>query len=118
LSYAKRITKSELSYIIDIDDITDLNNVRIDKNTINNLELVTTYNGGRKKSLYGILNNTMTPFGSRLLRKNILAPLTNQSIIQDRLNLVEYLYSNNDLLDDIRILLSHFYDIEKLASKL
>ncbi|TFK42146.1 muts domain V-domain-containing protein [Crucibulum laeve] len=62
----------------------------IDPDTARNLELVE--NMAHKKSthsLYGTLNHTYTAMASRLLRVNILSPITSQSAIDARLDVVE-----------------------------
>jgi len=62
----------------------------IDPETARNLELVG--NMSHKKSthsLFGLLNHTYTAMGARLLRVNILAPVTVQSSIEARLDAVE-----------------------------
>lgn len=118
LNYAKSITQSELEYISDITDIEFETKFKIDKNSIQNLELVKNYSWWIKNSLYWIINNTVTPFWSRELRNNILTPFTDKDKINNRLEQVDYFYKNQNILDEIRLILSWFYDIEKLAAKL
>jgi len=118
LEYTKEITRSDLSYISYITDISDDNFLKIDKNTISNLELINTYNWWKRNSLYFLINNTLTPFWSRELRKNILTPFSNKAIIEKRLDIVEYLSQNKELLYEIRTILTYFHDIEKLSAKL
>lgn len=118
LEYAKEIINSDLDYINDIEDITDSNTLKMDTNTIKNLEIVNTFNGGRKNTLYWIINNTSTPFWSRLLRHNILNPFVNKYEIEKRLNSISYMINDSYNTQRIREKLSFFFDIEKLSAKL
>jgi DNA mismatch repair protein MSH4 len=53
--------------------------IQIDSTTARNLELVVSLSsgtgGGSGPTLLSVLNRTVTPMGSRLLRMNILSPL-------------------------------------------
>ncbi|KAF8588523.1 hypothetical protein K439DRAFT_1406319 [Ramaria rubella] len=75
----------------------------IDTETAKNLELVG--NMTRKKSnhsLFGTLNYTFTAMASRLLRVNLLAPITVQSAIDARLDAVEELVQTEDMYIAVR----------------
>ncbi|KAF8168490.1 muts domain V-domain-containing protein [Crassisporium funariophilum] len=75
----------------------------IDPDTARNLELVG--NMTRKKSthsLFGVLNHTYTPMASRLLRVNILSPITVQTSIDARLDVVEELINAEDRFTYVR----------------
>ncbi|KAF8972583.1 muts domain V-domain-containing protein [Flammula alnicola] len=75
----------------------------IDPDTARNLELVgnMTYKKS-SHSLFGILNHTYTPMASRLLRVNILSPLTVQSSIDARLDVAEELINAEDRFTYVR----------------
>ncbi|KAG0148849.1 hypothetical protein CROQUDRAFT_75045 [Cronartium quercuum f. sp. fusiforme G11] len=75
----------------------------IDKNTAVDLELITNLVSRKSKdSLFGLLDHTLTPMASRLLRRNILAPLTDVETIETRLNAVQELVDNEDALVSLR----------------
>ncbi|KAG8891086.1 MutS protein msh4 [Tulasnella sp. 332] len=62
----------------------------IDTDTAANLELLSNrMNPKSRHSLFGLLNHSFTPMAARLLRVNILAPITVQSSIDARLDSVE-----------------------------
>ncbi|KAI9462694.1 muts domain V-domain-containing protein [Boletus coccyginus] len=93
----------------------------IDPETAKNLELVK--NVLRKKSshtLFGVLNHTYTAMASRLLRTNILAPLTGLEAINARLDVVAELVENEDRFSEVRNALKHVnkLDFDKLISSL
>ncbi|KAG1814422.1 muts domain V-domain-containing protein [Suillus subaureus] len=93
----------------------------IDPETVRNLELIS--NQTRKKSthsLFGVLNYTSTAMATRLLRTNILAPLTAQSALDARLDAVEELIHNEDKFTEIKDALKilNKMDFDKLISSL
>ncbi|KAL0576893.1 MutS protein msh4 [Marasmius crinis-equi] len=93
----------------------------IDSESAKNLELVG--NMAFKKSvhsLFGALNHTYTPMASRLLRVNILSPLTVQTSIDARLDVVEEFVQDQDLFNEVRTGLKALtkLDLDKLISML
>ncbi|KAL0068031.1 MutS protein msh4 [Marasmius tenuissimus] len=93
----------------------------IDPESAKNLELVG--NMAFKKSthsLFGALNHTYTPMASRLLRVNILSPLTVQTSINARLDVVEEFVQDQDIFSEVRTSLKALtkLDLDKLISML
>ncbi|PAV21710.1 hypothetical protein PNOK_0166700 [Pyrrhoderma noxium] len=93
----------------------------IDNDSAKNLELVG--NMLHKKSahsLFGLLNHTWTAMGARLLRVNLLAPITSQSAIDARLDTVEELVKAEDKFNGIKDALKtvNKLDLDKLISSL
>ncbi len=70
----------------------------IDLSTIRTLELIQNLQDAKSRDcLFGLLNETMTPMGARLLRSNILQPLTDADVINGRLDALEELTLNEDM---------------------
>ncbi|EFE34217.1 uncharacterized protein ARB_07168 [Trichophyton benhamiae CBS 112371] len=70
----------------------------IDLATIVSLELIQNLQNAKSKDcLFGILNETLTPMGARLLRSNILQPSTEVSKLNTRYDAVEELSSNEGM---------------------
>ncbi|CAG8611279.1 2676_t:CDS:10 [Ambispora gerdemannii] len=98
----------------------------IDCASARNLELITNITNPRSKhSLYGVLNYTRTPMGGRiflrfprLLRTNILQPLTDVAIINTRLDSLEELIENEEKFFSIQSALRPFQDIDCLITAL
>ncbi|KAF9007936.1 muts domain V-domain-containing protein [Cyathus striatus] len=93
----------------------------IDPDTARNLELVG--NRTHKKSshsMFGILNHTYTTMAARLLKVNILSPITTQSSIHGRLDAVEELIQTEDRFTAIRDALKTLnkMDLDKLIASL
>ncbi|HEX5625959.1 MAG TPA: DNA mismatch repair protein MutS, partial [Saprospiraceae bacterium] len=91
--------------------------VWMDRFTIRNLELIDPLHP-EGRSLLQILDQTLTPMGSRLLRKWIVMPLLKLDRIQDRLDMVESLLESPDDAEELHTILDHFGDLERLVSKI
>ncbi|KAG9077625.1 MutS protein msh4, partial [Ceratobasidium sp. UAMH 11750] len=93
----------------------------IDCETARNLELVQSSTVRKSKnSLFGLLNHTFTPMAHRLLRVNILAPITDQTAIDHRLDVVQELVNDEEKYTAIRDALKTLkkIDLDKLIAQL
>ncbi|MGI9043229.1 MAG: DNA mismatch repair protein MutS [Gemmatimonadaceae bacterium] len=90
----------------------------LDDMTRRNLELVESLRGGDTGgTLLSVLDRTLTPMGSRLLRQWLLAPLTNVEQIDARLDAVSLFTGDPIGRESLRSALDGVRDIERLASK-
>ncbi|KAM9283748.1 mutS protein homolog 4 isoform 2-T2 [Morus bassanus] len=69
-------------------------------------------------TLFGVLNYTKTPGGSRRLRSNILEPLVDAETISTRLDCVQELLQAEELFFGLQAVISKFLDTEQLLSVL
>ncbi|XP_035747634.1 mutS protein homolog 4 [Egretta garzetta] len=91
----------------------------IDSSSAQNLELVINNRDSRNgHTLFGILNYTKTPGGSRRLRSNILEPLVDAETINTRLDCVQELLQDEELFFGLQAVISKFLDTEQLLSVL
>nr|POF02998.1 muts protein like 4 [Quercus suber] len=91
----------------------------VDLATIRSLELMQNSRNAKSKAcLFGILNNTETSMGSRLLRSNILQPLTSPEILGSRYDALEELSTKEDLFYQVRSALKIFPDTDKMLTQL
>ncbi|KAK7397738.1 MutS protein msh4 [Neonectria punicea] len=92
----------------------------IDISAIQSLEIMQNLrNSKSKECLFGLLNHTSTPMGSRMLRSNILQPPTREeAFINPRYDALEELTTNEEMFCEIRKALKLFHDVEKLLTKL
>lgn len=75
----------------------------IDVSTISSLELVQNLQNLKSKDcLFGHLNETLTPMGARLLRSNILQPLTDADVLATRYAAVDDLTKKEELFFSTR----------------
>ncbi|TKA80399.1 hypothetical protein B0A55_01892 [Friedmanniomyces simplex] len=91
----------------------------IDLSTIRSLELVQNlHNSKSKDCLFGLLNKTLTPMGGRLLRSNILQPLTNPDTLNTRWDALEELSTKEEMFFGVRQALKPFLDVDKTLTQL
>lgn len=75
----------------------------IDFSTAASLELIQNLQNAKSRDcLLGLLNETLTPMGSRLMRTNILQPPTEQEKIVARYDAVEEMSTKEDMFFAIR----------------
>jgi DNA mismatch repair protein MutS len=90
----------------------------LDEMTRRNLELVESLRGGDAEgTLAGVLDQTKTRMGERLLRQWMLAPLTDRARIEARLDAVEELYTDALARAALITALDGVRDVERLATK-
>ncbi len=86
-------------------------------NTLNQLELIQSYRGESRGSLFHALHQTQTSGGARLLKTWIRFPLAEQNEIEERLNQVEFWMSRPEDLKNLRRCLGEMGDIERRLGK-
>jgi len=75
----------------------------IDLSTIQSLELIQNLQSAKSKDcLFGLMNETLTPMGSRLLRSSILQPSTQLEVITMRYDALQELTYKEDMFMQIR----------------
>jgi len=92
--------------------------MQLDENAVRTLELVSSQFGGREQTLWGVLDNTVTPMGSRLLREWVLSPLLELTDIKARLNAVSELYDNAQGRSSLAEILSGIADVDRSLSRI
>lgn len=91
----------------------------IDLATIKSLELVQNLQDAKSRQcLFGILNETLTPMGARLLRSNILQPITSSETLMKRYEAVEELSTKEEMFFALRQILRPFLDADKTLTQL
>ncbi|MCW5851793.1 MAG: hypothetical protein KIT87_17095, partial [Anaerolineae bacterium] len=90
----------------------------LDAPTRRNLELTHgTRSGGVQGSLLGVLDQTVTPMGGRLLRTWLAQPLLNLDAIHARLDAVQALYDDNLTRASVIEALRGLNDLERLTNR-
>jgi DNA mismatch repair protein MutS len=116
LHYLEETEHKEVQHISSISRIPEEKHVWLDKFTIRNLELVHPQHEGGVP-LIQILDQTLTPMGSRMMKKWMVLPLKEKQAIEERLNVVEFFYQHPELSEEIESSLRHMGDLERLISK-
>lgn len=116
LYYLEETEHKDINHISSISRIEEDKFVWLDKFTIRNLELIFPQQDGGVP-LIDILDQTITPMGGRLMKKWLIMPLKEKNSINERLQMVEALFENEDLRDDLESLMKHIADLERLVAK-
>ena len=91
--------------------------VWLDRFTIKNLEL--NYRQTEEsKTLYDIIDRTITPMGGRLLHRWMAFPLKEVRTIRNRQTVVEHLFKNPEARETLRDALAQVGDLERIVSKI
>ena len=117
LQYLEITQHQNLKHITKLARIEEERYVWLDKFTVRNLELYHSLNEGAK-TLVDVLDCTITPMGSRLLKKWIALPLKDIQPINERLDIVEYGLKKPDFRSEIERYINQIGDLERLVSKI
>lgn len=117
LHYLQQTENRNVDHIRSIHKIEHDAYVWLDQFTIRNLELTRSMHA-QGSSLLDIVDQTITPMGSRLLRRWIVLPLKDITALNQRLDVVEHFYTHPDCHHDISEAFRKINDLERLASKI
>jgi len=119
LDYVRETQRTALPHIVRIEPWRRSRHMIIDEATRRSLELAQTLRDGRRDfTLLGVMDETCTPMGSRLLAEWLSSPLTDLEQITQRQDAVEELVNQLTLRDDVRELLKETYDLQRLTSRI
>lgn len=116
LHYLEATEHKDTHHIASIARLDEEHYVWLDKFTIRNLELVTAQHEGGVPLLQ-VLDQTVTPMGSRQLRRWMVLPLKEKEAIDERLEIVAHLHQHPEVTEAITHSLKHVADLERLISK-
>lgn len=116
LHYLDLTHHDQIKHITALSRIEEDRFVWLDRFTIRNLELFQPMNEGGA-SLSNVMDRTISPMGSRLLKRWIAFPLKDIKSINERLNIVEHFFK----MPDFKVLLEEkinlIGDLERIISK-
>lgn len=116
LHYLAATQHDRIQHIQSISRIEEEHYVWLDKFTVRNLELFWSPNE-RAKTLIDILDNTISPMGSRMMKRWLSMPLKEKQPIEERLSIVEIFLKNAELQEKISNQIRLIGDLERLISK-
>tara|TARA_Y100000385_G_scaffold107161_1_gene111195 strand:+ start:17047 stop:19662 length:2616 start_codon:yes stop_codon:yes gene_type:complete len=116
LHYLTETQHHHIKHIANLQRIEEAKHVWMDRFTIRNLELFHSHNDGAT-TLVDILDHSITPMGSRLLKRWVAFPLKEKQLIEDRLSAVEYLMEESDDKPETINHIKEIGDLERLISK-
>jgi len=119
LQYAQNNLKRDASHILSLQVYDNEGGMVLDRISQRNLELVEPiFSEAKKSTLLSVLDQTITPMGSRMLREWILRPLRTCPKINYRLDVVEEFVNDNLLLNELRESLTAVRDLERIIVRL
>lgn len=116
LHYLDLTQHHQVQHISSLSRIEEDKYVWLDRFTIRNLELFGVINEGAM-TLAQVLDKTISPMGSRMLKRWIALPLKEISAINDRLSVVEYFTQHATEKDELSDFIRQIGDLERIISK-
>lgn len=116
LNYLDLTEHDKLQHITKISRVEEDRFVWLDKFTVRNLELFYTPHDGAK-TLTDILDKTISPMGSRLMKRWVALPLKDIQPINERLDLVGFFINNPELKQETEAYIKQVGDLERIISK-
>ena len=116
LQYLEITQHTHINHITSLARIEEDKYVRMDRFTIRSLELIAPMNEDGS-SLLNVIDNTVTPMGGRMLRRWMVFPLKEVKPINERLDVVDYLFREPDFRECINEQFHRIGDLERIISK-
>ena len=116
LFYLSETQHNKVQHITNIQRIAEDAYVWMDRFTIRNLELYHS-NSQNAVTLLDVIDKTLSPMGSRLLKRWLALPLKDIHKIRGRHEVVSYLKENLEILQKIQYQIKQISDLERLISK-
>ncbi len=119
LDYVRETQRTALPHIVRLEAWRRSRHMIIDEATRRSLELAITLRDGRRDyTLLGVMDETCSPMGSRMLAEWLSSPLTDLEQITQRQDAIEEFVGQMSLRDDVRELLKQTYDLQRLTSRI
>ena len=116
LQYLEMTQHTQIGHITQLSRIEEEKFVRLDKFTVRSLELLQPMQEDGR-SLLDVIDRTVSPMGSRLLRRWLVFPLKDKVPIDERLDTVEYFFREPELRRQVDEQLQRVGDLERIISK-
>jgi DNA mismatch repair protein MutS len=116
LYYLSETQHNKVQHISNIQRIAEDAYVWMDRFTIRNLELYHSHSQNAV-TLLDVIDRTLSPMGSRLLKRWLALPLKDIHKIRNRHEVVSYLKDNQEILQKIQYQIKQISDLERLISK-
>ncbi|MBM1106048.1 DNA mismatch repair protein MutS [Aurantibacter crassamenti] len=116
LHYLSETQHRQLQHINTLQRIAEEDYVWMDRFTIRNLELYHSTNANAV-TLIDIIDRTLSPMGSRLMKRWLALPLKNIEKIRRRHQVVSFLHNDEIALEKLKSWIKPMGDIERLISK-
>lgn len=116
LQYLELTQHTQIAHVTSLSRIDEEKYVRMDKFTIRSLELLQPMQDDGS-SLLQVIDKTVSPMGARMLKRWIVFPLKDEKPINERLDIVEYLFREPEFRQCIDDQFHLIGDLERIISK-
>ncbi|MFL6466899.1 MAG: DNA mismatch repair protein MutS [Pyrinomonadaceae bacterium] len=117
LSYVKETQKAGAEHVHEVCYFETNDFLVLDSTTVANLDLVRSRSEVRGRTLFDVIDETVTPMGARLLKSWLLRPSVKRGEIETRLAAVKNL-CDPMLRSQLRLSLKKVADLERITGKL
>ena len=118
LRYLETTQKRDLGFLSPPRFYSSSDKLVLDQTTLRNLEVVRNVrDGGQEFTLASVLDHTLTPMGSRLLKKWLSEPLMDIEAVRRRLDAVGELVARTVVRGDLADSMDRIRDLERLTAK-
>ncbi|MBR1421311.1 MAG: DNA mismatch repair protein MutS [Selenomonadaceae bacterium] len=119
LDYLHEKLRTDLSHVSKLRAIDASNGLILDTTSMRNLEILQNLrDGGKRGTLFAVLDFTKTAMGMRLLRRWLSNPLQDVVEINRRLDSVEELVKNFAFRSQLRDAFKEIHDFERILTKI
>ena len=117
LAYVRATQGDRLGHLVRLQRLRPADCMTLDETAVRTLELLEASDGRARNSLFGVLDETVTPMGARLLRQWLLQPLLDRAAVAARQDAVAALIEAPDTRAALRRLLKPVGDLARLTSR-
>lgn len=116
LHYLADTAHDKVQHLTNISRIEEEKYVWLDRFTIRNLELFGSHNENAR-TLINVIDHTISPMGSRMLKRWLALPLKDKAPIDERLDAVDHFLNHTEMSDHVLQQLELIGDLERIISK-
>ncbi len=117
LQYLDLTQHTQTSHISNLSRIEEDHYVWLDRFTIRNLEIFQALHDGGK-TLLEVMDRTVSPMGSRLLKRWLSLPLKDILLVRERHKMVDFFRENTEFSEEIEGYIRQIGDLERVVSKI
>ena len=119
IQYLEATQKRMMQHLQVLTIADEAESLYMDYSTKQNLELIVPLRTSSKnETLWSFMDHCRSSMGSRLLKKWVEYPLIDRELIEQRLDMIEYLNRNFMAKSDLKEALSKMYDLDRLITRI
>jgi DNA mismatch repair protein MutS len=117
LAYVRSTQGDRLGHLVRLQRLRPADCMTLDETAVRTLELLEASDGSVRNALFGVLDETVTPMGARMLRQWLLQPLLDTGAIAARQDAIAALVEAPEARATLRRLLKPVGDLARLTSR-